>query len=151
MILFFFLCFKPWKRSPPIHDTCHPIPHLQTYTTPRPHERDPAPNQLSGDSLPGPILSKTTFIRHLIRHIISLFLILLRTLNMGVLSLPARVLIIWISSFVFILLLIFIFSIFKTFLSLALDIADLDLFFSNFAPNNYTYIIFLKFNTAPQL
>ena len=70
---------------------------------------------------------------------------------MGVLSLPARVLIIWISSFVFILLLIFIFSIFKTFLSLALDIADLDLFFSNFAPNNYTYIIFLKFNTAPQL
>ena len=52
---------------------------------------------------------------------------------MGVLSLPARVLIIWISSFVFILLLIFIFSIFKTFLSLALDIADLDLFFSNFA------------------
>ena len=111
----------------------------------------PRPNQLSRDSLPGPIPSKTFFTRHLIRHIISPSPTLLSTPNLGVWSLPACVLIIWISSFVLILLLIFIFSIFKTFLSLALNIADLDLYFSNFAPNNYTYIIFLKFNTAPQL
>ena len=44
-----------------------------------------------------------------------------------------------------------LFSILGNFLSLFLDIADLDLYFSNFAPNNYTYIDFLEFNTAPQL
>ena len=41
------------------------------------------------------------------------------------------------------------FSILEIIFSLTLDIPDLDLYFSNFAPNNYTFLFFLKFKTAP--
>ena len=58
---------------------------------------------------------------------------------------PVCVLIVWRSKFVF------IFSLIGNFLSLCLAIADLNPSFSNFAPNDYTYIDFLEFNTAPQL